>query len=137
MRRIILVFFLSIFQMALFAQQAPEENSIDSFIRRYLETSSPEEKPTVVENELFSTVVIHRFYGERNFEPAWVKDHRLPEIAYEMRYEIGQAKFDGLNPEDYHFQTILKINFGVVDHLLGHSKDDSQRSAEFVGNIGI
>lgn len=106
MRRIILVFFLSIFQMALFAQQAPEENSIDSFIRRYLETSSPEEKPTVVENELFSTVVIHRFYGERNFAPAWVKEQRLPEIAYEMRYEIGQAKFDGLNPRDYHLEAI-------------------------------
>ncbi|MCS4436151.1 L,D-transpeptidase family protein [Aquiflexum gelatinilyticum] len=106
MKRICLILLLFMIQRALFAQQAPSENGIDSFIRRFLESNSPEEKPKIGENELFSTVVIHRFYGERNFEPAWVKDHKLPEIAYEMRYEIGQAKFDGLNPDDYHFQAI-------------------------------
>lgn len=106
MRRIYLILLLCMFHGALFAQQAPSENGIDSFIRGYLESNNPEEKPKIGENELFSTVVIHRFYGERNFEPAWVKDLKLPEIAYEMRYEIGQAKFDGLNPNDYHFQAI-------------------------------
>ena len=88
MRSIYLILLLWMFQGALFAQQAPSENGIDSFIRRFLESNSPEEKPKIGENELFSTVVIHRFYGERNFEPAWVKDHKLPEIAYEMRYEM-------------------------------------------------
>jgi murein L,D-transpeptidase YcbB/YkuD len=106
MKRLSLVFLQCIFHVSLFAQQAPSENGIDVFIRQYLESNSPEDRPRIGENQLFSSVVIHRFYGERNFEPAWVKNHILPEIAYEMRYEIGQAKFDGLNPNDYHFQAI-------------------------------
>ncbi|WP_113925772.1 L,D-transpeptidase family protein [Cognataquiflexum aquatile] len=106
MRRFLLGFFTCILHVSLFAQQAPVENGIDSFIRQYLESNSPDERPKIGENELFSSVVIHKFYGERNFEPAWVKNHILPEIAYEMRYEIAQSKFDGLNPDDYHFQAI-------------------------------
>ncbi|MCL6261508.1 L,D-transpeptidase family protein [Aquiflexum sp. TKW24L] len=106
MKRLLLMFFICILHASVFAQQAPNENNIESFIRQFLESHNPEEKPKIGENELFSSVVIHRFYGERNFEPAWVKNNILPEIAYEMRYEIGQAKFDGLNPDDYHFQSI-------------------------------
>jgi murein L,D-transpeptidase YcbB/YkuD len=106
MKKHLLLFLLCLLHVALMAQQAPSENGIDSFIRRSLESNSPEEKPRIGENELFSSVVIHRFYGDRNFEPAWSKNSILPEIAYEMRYEIAQAKFDGLNPDDYHFKTI-------------------------------
>jgi murein L,D-transpeptidase YcbB/YkuD len=51
-------------------------------------------------------VVIHTFYSEREFQPAWIRDGKIPEVAYEMRYEIGQSKFDGLNPTDYHFGTL-------------------------------
>jgi len=106
MKTIYLLFFLCFIQVTLFAQQLPAENGIDTSIRRFLESSSPEKKPTVGSSELFSSAVIHRFYGERNFGPAWVRDHNLPEIAYEMRYEIAQAKFDGLNPDDYHLKAI-------------------------------
>ncbi|MCF1750645.1 L,D-transpeptidase family protein [Mariniradius sediminis] len=86
-----------------FAQQSNGQNGIAGYIRSSLETYSPEQRPAVMGTELYSTVVIHRFYGERNFQPAWIKDGKIPELAYEMRYEIGQSKFDGLNPVDYHF----------------------------------
>lgn len=89
-----------------FAQQSNGQNGIAGFIRSSLETYSPEQRPAVMGTELYSTVVIHRFYGERNFQPAWIKDGKIPELAYEMRYEIGQSKFDGLNPVDYHFAAL-------------------------------
>lgn len=89
-----------------FAQQSNGENGISAFIRSSLETSSPDQRPAAMGTELYSSVVIHRFYGERSFQPAWIRDGRIPEIAYEMRYEIGQSKFDGLNPSDYHFEVL-------------------------------
>lgn len=89
-----------------FAQQSNGENGISAFIRSSLETSSPDQRPAAMGTELHSSVVIHQFYGERSFQPAWIRDGRIPEIAYEMRYEIGQSKFDGLNPSDYHFEVL-------------------------------
>lgn len=89
-----------------FAQQSNGENGISAFIRSSLETSSPDQRPEAMGTELYSSVVIHQFYGERSFQPAWIRDGRIPEIAYEMRYEIGQSKFDGLNPSDYHFEVL-------------------------------
>jgi murein L,D-transpeptidase YcbB/YkuD len=89
-----------------FAQQSNGQNGIAGYIRSSLETYSPEQRPAVSGTELYSSVVIHRFYGERNFQPAWIKDGKIPELAYEMRYEIGQSKFDGLNPVDYHFAAL-------------------------------
>jgi L,D-transpeptidase YcbB len=89
-----------------FAQQSNGQNGIAGYIRSSLETYSPEQRPAVSGTELYSSVVIHRFYGERNFQPAWIKDGKIPELAYEMRYEIGQSKFDGLNPVDYHFAVL-------------------------------
>ena len=82
------------------------ENGITSLIRSFLETTSPEQRPEIGGEELFSSVVIHRFYGDRNFLPAWTKDAKLLEIAYEMRYEIVQSQFDGLTPTDYHLAFI-------------------------------
>lgn len=89
-----------------FAQQSNGENGISAFIRSSLETSSPDQRPEAMGTELYSSVVIHQFYGERSFQPAWIRDGRISEIAYEMRYEIGQSKFDGLNPSDYHFEVL-------------------------------
>lgn len=89
-----------------FSQDVLMENGIPSLIRRFLESPSPDERPEIGGEELFSSVVIHRFYGERSFLPAWTKDAKLLEIAYEMRYEIVQSQFDGLSPDDYHLPFI-------------------------------
>ncbi|NVJ85723.1 MAG: L,D-transpeptidase family protein [Algoriphagus sp.] len=45
---------------------------------------------------------IKDFYSKRSFEPLWINDGDLSELAYELRYEIGQARYDGLNSLDYH-----------------------------------
>jgi L,D-transpeptidase YcbB len=89
-----------------FSQQFSEENGIDFFIRYQLEADGPEERKKVGGTILFSSLVIQRFYQERNFHTAWIKEKKLTERAYEMRYEIQQARFDGLNPDDYHLNSI-------------------------------
>ncbi|WP_041779170.1 L,D-transpeptidase family protein [Belliella baltica] len=79
---------------------------ISGFIRNLIEMDSPENGGQVYDQELFSSVVIKRFYSDRFFSPTWSNGIVLPEIAYEMRYEIQQIKFDGLNPTDYHLNAI-------------------------------
>lgn len=49
---------------------------------------------------------IGEFYESRGFSPIWIESNDLSELAYELRYEIEQSKFDGLNPQDYHYSLI-------------------------------
>ncbi|TDQ18324.1 murein L,D-transpeptidase YcbB/YkuD [Algoriphagus boseongensis] len=76
-------------------------SSVSDQLRLKLESENPQENILVAGKELQSGVDIHRFYADRNFQEVWSKDGILLEFAYEMRFEIKQSRFDGLNPEDY------------------------------------
>jgi murein L,D-transpeptidase YcbB/YkuD len=105
--RVSLVFLFALISQAIIAQQATTQNGIPFYIRNFLEPGDPEIKPLIEGRLLFSSVVVHRFYTEREFIPAWISNENvLTERAYEMRYEIQQSKFDGLNPADYHLDQI-------------------------------
>jgi len=90
------------------------EDSFSTLLRTKLEVESPAGKPTVSEMELESGELIHKFYADRNFESAWSTDGVLSELAYEMRFEILQAKFDGLSPEDYQI-TLVNTYFQTFE----------------------
>lgn len=79
---------------------------ISEFIRNYVELDNLEKEGKVSGQVLFSSVVIKRFYSNRFFQPTWSDGTTLPELAYEMRYEIQQIQYDGLNPADYHLNAI-------------------------------
>ncbi|MFD2037710.1 murein L,D-transpeptidase [Belliella marina] len=79
---------------------------ISNLIRSLIEKDSPESDQRVAGQHLFSAVVIKEFYSDRLFMPTWSEGGVLPEIAYEMRYEIQQVQFDGLNPMDYHLSAV-------------------------------
>lgn len=80
--------------------------SVGLVINNLIEIDDLERSSKVYGQDLFSSVVLRRFYSEKAFYPAWSDGLNLPEIAYEMRYEIQQIKFDGLNPRDYHLDAI-------------------------------
>ncbi|ERM84350.1 hypothetical protein P872_14995 [Rhodonellum psychrophilum GCM71 = DSM 17998] len=100
------------------AQQADQAIETPALIRNILEPTEPETSVSIFGNNLFSSVVIIKFYQNRDFEPAWSKNEKLSEMAYEMRYEIQQAKFDGLNAADYHLDLINTIfeKFETLDN---------------------
>lgn len=106
LKRFLFLFFFILMAFESFSQEGQSDNGIDFFIRNQLELDNPEARKRVGGTTLFSSVVIQRFYQEREFHPAWLVDKKLTERAYEMRYEIQQAKFDGLNPSDYHLSSI-------------------------------
>lgn len=71
-------------------------------IRISLEKAT-QEKPHVLGGIFLKNVgEVYHFYAQRGFEPVWSKASVLTERAYELRFEIRQAKFDGLKPSDYH-----------------------------------
>lgn len=107
-KRFLFLFFFILMAFGSFSQEGQIDNGIDFFIRNQLELDNPEDRKRVGGTKLYSSVVIQRFYQERSFHPAWLVEKKLTERAYEMRYEIQQAKFDGLNPSDYH---LGQINF--------------------------
>jgi L,D-transpeptidase YcbB len=106
MRSLFLSFLLFFVSFIVFSQDLQDDNGIDFLIRNQLEADNPEERKMVGGTLLFSSLVIQRFYQDRNFHPAWINEKKLTERAYEMRYEIQQARFDGLNPDDYHLYSI-------------------------------
>jgi L,D-transpeptidase YcbB len=106
MRSLFLSFLFVFVSFIVFSQDFQDDNGIDFLIRNQLEADNPEERKIVGGTLLFSSLVIQRFYQDRNFHPAWINEKKLTERAYEMRYEIQQARFDGLNPDDYHLYSI-------------------------------
>ncbi len=106
MKKICSFFIFSFLSFPGFTQLVNSGQRIEFLIRSSIEKSNPDEELEVAGNPLFSSVVMAKFYPNREFEPAWSKSGKLLEIAYEMRYEILQARFDGLNPLDYHLNTI-------------------------------
>ncbi|WP_026950422.1 L,D-transpeptidase family protein [Algoriphagus mannitolivorans] len=75
-------------------------------IRAKLDYERPGENIIVAGKELRSGAKILAFYADRNFEEIWSENGVLLELAYEMRFEIRQSKYDGFNPEDYNLSLI-------------------------------
>ncbi|MFD2201577.1 L,D-transpeptidase family protein [Shivajiella indica] len=106
MKNLFLGLLIVLVSFTVLGQNLQDENGMDFLIRNQLEDDDPNERKTVGGTLLFSSIIIQKFYQERNFHPAWVIEKKITERAYEMRYEIQQAKFDGLNPDDYHLNII-------------------------------
>lgn len=99
MRRFGFVFLMSCLLMwgqIVVAQSLPDQ------IRISLEKAT-QEKPNLLDGiPLKKTETVFQFYALNGFEPQWSSGGILAEQAYELRFEIQQAKYDGLRPADYH-----------------------------------
>jgi len=91
-----------------------QASQITDQIRIRLESDQPGKKIEIRGNSLKSIDEIQRFYVNRNFEEVWSKNGVLTELAYEMRFEIYQSKFDGLNPKDYNVDA-LELFFSTFE----------------------
>lgn len=85
---------------------AAQNTDLQDVIRIRLELDQPDVPLNVRQNELFAKGEIHKFYNNRLFNPVWTQHGVLTELAYELRFEIIQITFDGLDPRDYHLDAI-------------------------------
>ncbi|MDF2158470.1 L,D-transpeptidase family protein [Algoriphagus sp. CAU 1675] len=100
LRSIFLLFLCVLIYTSVSAQDLSEQ------IRFNLEQAPEEGKLNLSGVPIQKTGETFRFYADRNFTPVWSENGLLNELAYEMRFEIRQAKYDGLNPEAYHLGII-------------------------------
>jgi murein L,D-transpeptidase YcbB/YkuD len=82
------------------------QDVFSTLLRTRLEVEYPTEKPTASGTELLNGDLIHKFYADRDFKPVWSHNGILLELAYEMRFEIQQSRFDGLSPESYQITVV-------------------------------
>ncbi len=83
-----------------------QRTDLQDNIRIRLELDQPDIPLNVRQQELFAKGEIYQFYTNRLFHPVWTENGVLTELAYELRFEIIQSKFDGLSPQNYHLNLI-------------------------------
>ncbi|MGB0166266.1 MAG: L,D-transpeptidase family protein, partial [Luteibaculum sp.] len=97
MLRLLLVLLFSLYSIIGFA------NSSAEFIRRQIEQSHFKSLSAFNE-QLHCVKSIQNFYLNRNFEPAWED----PNAVLQLKQALEKADLEGLNPNDYHLQSILE-----------------------------
>lgn len=102
-----------------FAQQTKDHHHIAFEIRNLFETHAGVANWQVGVHRTFHFKQGLDFYTERGFREAWINRDKLSCTAYEMRYEIQQSKFDGLEPEDYHLEAINTLFEGMENASRG------------------
>ena len=75
-------------------------------LRLTLEKSTQESPAMLRGSRLLKLGEVYQFYAHRNFDPIWSAKGRLTELAYELRFELRQSLYDGLQPANYHLALI-------------------------------
>ncbi len=92
-----------------------DTNKIVGFIQTHIDQVKADSTVAVQGIKLFSVNLLPAFYKAREYHPAWL-DEQLMNDAF--RTIEGAAK-DGLNPDDYHLQELLKLreNFRSIEDI--------------------
>jgi L,D-transpeptidase YcbB len=91
------------------AQEIRLDDGVTFEIRNLYESHAMESDWIIGNRRLYHPNTGMQFYSQRNFKPAWSSLFELSCKAYEMKYHLHQSKFDGLNPLDYHIETIDQL----------------------------
>ena len=110
----VMVFLFLLIHQQASARQTSDSHDIAFEIRNLFEVHGGDENWYVGNLRAFHFSQGLDFYSDRGFRQVWIAENQLTCIAYEMRYEIQQSKFDGLNPLDYHFEEINN-RFGAME----------------------
>ncbi|MDI1322329.1 MAG: L,D-transpeptidase family protein [Algoriphagus sp.] len=130
LRKITFTFFIGIFPMFLWANSHIPQTSIQDQIRLRLENIQPGERLNIRNKNLKTSDEIYSFYANREFKEAWSSNGILTEIAYELRFEIKQAEFDGLNPSDYNLALIESFFKSFEENKKRNSENDTEDLAD-------
>lgn len=101
-RKITFILFLGFSPLFLLASTHGDQDPLQDQIRLKLESIQPGRLLSIRNQNLSASGDIFSFYSNREFREIWSSDGILTELAYELRFEIRQSKFDGLDPQEYH-----------------------------------
>ncbi len=132
-RKTIFTLFLGIFPFILWANDFISQTEIQDQIRLRVEKSEPGQPITIREKDLSASDETQSFYVNRIFLQAWSADGIITEIAYELRFEIKQAQFDGLNPAEYNL-SLLESFFALFE---SNKKTNTENSVSDLADFDL
>jgi murein L,D-transpeptidase YcbB/YkuD len=98
-----------------------KKSDLTDELQTRLESETSELQLKIGDRLLGSSEEIRLFYEERDFAEAWSKNGKLTKLGEELKLEIAESKYDGLNPEDYHSADI-EVLFQAISDKKGKLK---------------
>lgn len=92
-----------------------KKSDLTDELQSRLESETSEEQLKIGDRLLGSSGELRVFYEERGFAEAWSKNGKLTKLGEELKFEIAESKYDGLNPEDYHSADIELLFQAISD----------------------
>jgi murein L,D-transpeptidase YcbB/YkuD len=92
-----------------------KKSDLTEELQTRLESETSEEQLKIGDKLLGSSEELRLFYEERGFAEAWSKNGKLTKLGEELKFEIAESKYDGLNPEDYHSADIELLFQAISD----------------------
>lgn len=92
-----------------------KKSDLTDELQSRLESETSEEQLKIGDRLLGSSEELRVFYEERGFAEAWSKNGKLTKLGEELKFEIAESKYDGLNPEDYHSADIELLFQAISD----------------------
>ncbi len=131
LRKTIFTLFLGVLPILLWANERVSQTEIQDQIRLRVEKSEPGQPITLRQKNLSASDEIQSFYVERTFHEAWSADGIVTEISYELRFEIKQAQFDGLDPDDYNLALLESFFASFESNKKNNSENTVSDLADF------
>jgi murein L,D-transpeptidase YcbB/YkuD len=92
-----------------------KKSDLTEELQTRFESQSSEVSLKIGDKLLRSSEELRLFYSEREFAEAWSTNGKLTKLGEELKFEISESKYDGLNPEDYHFSEIEALFQAISD----------------------
>lgn len=81
-------------------------DSTSLYVRHFLEFKIPEERYSIEENELYSSVLLPKVYTTNNFNLIWLNEFQNTNKAFDFMDELSEGLFHGLDPYAYHYRSL-------------------------------
>jgi murein L,D-transpeptidase YcbB/YkuD len=98
-----------------------KKSDLTEELQSRLESEVSEQQLQIGEKLLTSSEELRVFYTEREYAEAWSQNGKLTKLGEELKFEIGESKYDGLDPEDYHAAEI-ELLFQEISDQTGKLK---------------
>ncbi len=118
---IIIVLVLGVILGILWVTLINKKSDLTDELQTRLDSETSEVQLKIGDRLLGASEELRLFYKERGFAEAWSKNGKLTKLGEELKFEIAESKYDGLNPEDYHASDI-EVLFQAISDKKGKLK---------------
>jgi hypothetical protein len=98
-----------------------KKSDLTEELQSRLESETSQQQMKIGEKLLTASEELRVFYTEIEYAEAWSKNGKLTKLGEELKFEIGESKYDGLDPEDYHAAEI-ELLFQAISDQTGKLK---------------